>query len=475
MPRCVLLVVLGIVFQLSNGIEFNVTQDGKLCLYADLKLVFSVDYEDLDDEIQTAAFPLPDDAKSDESTCGETQSVLKLNFGAGNSWSFTFSKTGESYQADTINFTYNLGDPVYFPNTKSEELVTVTTMPTITNVGVDTSYSCKSAEELKGGTVSMTLSDVLIQAFISDGIMSDSITGCAADQSVITETTVPTTAPNTTVPTTAPNTTTPTAPTTAPNTTTPTAPTTAPNTTTPTTAPNATTPTTAPTTAPNATTPMTAPTTAPNATTMTTPKTTPVTTPVPTLPVPTTGNYSIKVDENSTACLLANFGLRIAVKQGEKLLDMNFDPSGASVSGSCGINSSELVLKSKEMTINFTFTNDTKKFRLHALNVSLTSGSPVGSTNLSLWEASVGSSYMCNKEQTFNITDSLTIYTFSLHVQPFGVQKGVFSTAEECFLDSDLSFLVPIAVGVALSFLIILVLISYLIGRRKSRTGYQSV
>ncbi|CAL8308144.1 unnamed protein product [Arctogadus glacialis] len=44
--------------------------------------------------------------------------------------------------------------------------------------------------------------------------------------------------------------------------------------------------------------------------------------------------------------------------------------------------------------------------------------------------------------------------------------------SEECFLDSDLSFLVPIAVGVALSFLIILVLISYLIGRRKSRTGY---
>lgn len=52
---------------------------------------------------------------------------------------------------------------------------------------------------------------------------------------------------------------------------------------------------------------------------------------------------------------------------------------------------------------------------------------------------------------------------------------SVCLSAEECFLDTDLSFLVPIAVGVALSFLIILVLISYLIGRRKSRTGYQSV
>ncbi|CAL8356118.1 unnamed protein product [Merluccius merluccius] len=82
---------------------------------------------------------------------------------------------------------------------------------------------------------------------------------------------------------------------------------------------------------------------------------------------------------------------------------------------------------------------------------------------------------MCNKEQVYNITNLLTFYTFDLQVQPCGISGGKFSTAEECFLDSDLSFLVPIAVGVALSFLIILVLISYLIGRRKSRTGYQSV
>lgn len=48
----------------------------------------------------------------------------------------------------------------------------------------------------------------------------------------------------------------------------------------------------------------------------TTPSTTPVTTtPTPTLPAPTTGNYSLKPDDNSTACLLASFGLRIGIKQ----------------------------------------------------------------------------------------------------------------------------------------------------------------
>lgn len=48
-----------------------------------------------------------------------------------------------------------------------------------------------------------------------------------------------------------------------------------------------------------------------------TPPPPPTTTPTPTLPTPTIGNYSIKADTNSTACLLANFGLRIGYTQGE--------------------------------------------------------------------------------------------------------------------------------------------------------------
>lgn len=46
--------------------------------------------------------------------------------------------------------------------------------------------------------------------------------------------------------------------------------------------------------------------------------------------------------------------------------------------------------------------------------------------------------------------------------------------AEECLADGE-SFLVPIAVGVALLVLILIVLLAYFIGRRRSMaTGYQS-
>uniref|UniRef100_A0A4W6FRS1 Lysosomal-associated membrane protein 2 n=1 Tax=Lates calcarifer TaxID=8187 RepID=A0A4W6FRS1_LATCA len=203
----------------------------------------------------------------------------------------------------------------------------------------------------------------------------------------------------------------------------------------------------------------------------------PTTTPTPTLPTPTTGKYSIKTD-NSTACLLANFGLRVGFKQGEKYQEMNLEPNGTKVTGSCGVNISELQVASNTMTIMFTFTNDTSKFRLHALNFTAKTSSGVefseANTNLSLWEAALGSSYMCNKEQNYTITNLLTLYTFNLQVQPFEVKKDVFSTAHECSLD-DTSILIPIIVGAALAGLILIVVIAYVIGRRKTYVGYQTL
>nr|XP_057932581.1 lysosome-associated membrane glycoprotein 2 isoform X2 [Doryrhamphus excisus] len=408
-----LLLAFGCVIHPSHGTEVMVKdKDDKLCLYANLMVNFSVSYEAADNKSSTVQFELPANVMSDGSTCEETSSTLLLNFGAGHSWSVKFTANGNVYQADSITFTYNLSDSTIFPKSVSNETVSVTARPHITDVGMDTCYSCNSKETIQAESVNQTLWNMLIQAFVSNGTQSKNLTTCAAD--------LPTPAPTTH----------------------------------------------------NATT------VAP-VTNVTTPAPPPTTTPTPTMPTPSTGKYSIKPDDNSTACLLANFGLRIGVKQGEKYEEINLDPNRTTVSGSCGGNSSELVLVSNTMTITFAFTNDTKKFRLQEMNVTATLSSGAafseGNSSLSLWEASVGSSYMCNKEQNYTITSQLSVFTFDLQVQPFGVKKGLFSTAEECFLDSDLSFLVPIAVGVALSFLIVLVLISYLIGRRKSRTGYQSV
>ncbi|XP_034398617.1 lysosome-associated membrane glycoprotein 2 isoform X2 [Cyclopterus lumpus] len=397
-----------IAVQLSQGTEVTVKDNNNnTCLYANLMVNFSVSYEVASNKSATVNFELPSEVTTNGSTCDNTSSTLKLNFGEGCSWSLNFTVNGKMYQADTITFTYNLSDANVFPNSVVNDTTTVTVKPQITDVGVDTCYSCNSKETLEADGVNQTLWKVLIQAFVRNNSISENITYCAAD--------IPTT---------------PVAPTTNPTT--------------------------------------------PSPVTNSSTALPPTTTPTPTLPTPTAGKYSIKSDENSTACLMANFGLRIKVKTDE----MNFEPNGTTVSGSCGVNTSQLVLTSSSMTIALTFANDTKKFHLHALNITGKTSSGVEfsevNTNLSLWEATVGSSYMCNKEQNYTITSQLTLYTFDLQVQPFGVTKSSFSTAHECSLD-DTNILIPIIVGAALAGLILIVVIAYVIGRRKTYVGYQTL
>ncbi|XP_034546859.1 lysosome-associated membrane glycoprotein 2 isoform X2 [Notolabrus celidotus] len=462
----VLLLTFGIVFQLSHGVEV-VVKDSKdeLCIYANLAVNFTVSYEKTDTKSATAEFELPSKVTTDGSECNSKSSLLNINFG-GHAWSVNFTLNGEKYEADVITFSYNLSDKVTFPDAALNDTLTVTVKPEITDVAKDTCYSCKSTDTFVSDTVNQTLWNVLMQAFVSNNSKSEEITSCATDVPVI-----PTTAPTTHAPTTH-------APTThAPTTPAPTTP--APTTHAPTThAPTTHAPTThAPTThAPTTHAPTTAPVT--NATTAAPPPPTTTPTPTPTLPTPALGKYSIKTGENGTVCLLADFGLRIGLKQGEKYQEMNFDPNRTSVSGKCGVNSSELVVASDAMTIMLTFTNDTKKFRLHALNITGKTSSGVvfseANTNLSLWEAAVGASYMCNKEQNYTITSLLTLFTFDLRVQPVAVKKDVFSTAHECSLD-DTSILIPIIVGAALAGLILIVVIAYVIGRRKTYVGYQTL
>lgn len=48
------------------------------------------------------------------------------------------------------------------------------------------------------------------------------------------------------------------------------------------------------------------------------------------------------------------------------------------------------------------------------------------------------------------------------------------TSAEECQLDED-DMLIPIIVGAALAGLVLIVLLAYLIGRKRSHAGYQTI
>ncbi|CAF1586423.1 unnamed protein product [Adineta ricciae] len=107
------------------------------------------------------------------------------------------------------------------------------------------------------------------------------------------------------------------------------------------------------------------------------------------------------------------------------------------------------------------------------------------SSNVSLFETDRGNSYRCDTKTTvtgFNTTSNVTVTSVeleNLRVQAFADDTKDFSNygvEKVCSADADKnSNLIPIIVGACLAVLVVVVLVAYLIGRRRNRNGYQSV
>ncbi|XP_065770877.1 lysosome-associated membrane glycoprotein 2 isoform X1 [Muntiacus reevesi] len=200
----------------------------------------------------------------------------------------------------------------------------------------------------------------------------------------------------------------------------------------------------------------------------------PTTVPSPTKPV--VGSYSV-VNSNGT-CLLATMGLQLNLTHDKVASVFNINPNTTNTTGSCQPQTALLRLSSSNIKyLDFVFAvKNENRFYLKEVNVSmiLVNGSvySISNTNLSYWDAPLGSSYMCNKEQTVSVSGAFQINTFDLRVQPFSVTEGKYSTAQDCSADDD-NFLVPIAVGAALAGVLILVLLAYFIGLKRHHAGYE--
>ncbi|XP_062606827.1 lysosome-associated membrane glycoprotein 2-like [Saccostrea cucullata] len=98
-------------------------------------------------------------------------------------------------------------------------------------------------------------------------------------------------------------------------------------------------------------------------------------------------------------------------------------------------------------------------------------------TNQTFLSTSASKSYMCSKDTTFTLNQNgLSMVTKDLQFQAFRTTNTTdFDAATECAGDEDTNSIVPIAVGAALAGLVIIVLIAYLIGRKRSRSGYEQV
>lgn len=203
------------------------------------------------------------------------------------------------------------------------------------------------------------------------------------------------------------------------------------------------------------------------------------------LPAPTVGTYNV-TDGNRT-CLLISSGLELNItyqtKNNKTTLDVfALDPLQVTQTGNC-TPSPTITLHMKQTVLSLTFVKNSSSNVFYLGSVSVNTPLPddakasiFATTNGSTFflKATLGKSYMCKTKQTLMISKEFSINTFNLQVQAYNVEGGKFGAVEECQLDEN-SMLVPIIVGAALAGLVLIVLIAYLIGRKRSHAGYQTI
>ncbi|XP_071015504.1 lysosome-associated membrane glycoprotein 1-like [Oncorhynchus clarkii lewisi] len=414
--------ILGCVTVVQSQVTLKVTEGNSTCIKAELSASFSITYNTANGT-RTVMVPLPGSAVVGvASSCGgdgRSPSLVAL-FGDGHALGLSFSSNVSLYSVANLTLQYNLSDVSTFPEANSTDVVTVETTSVGMVARVNTTYRCISASPVIVGGATVTFSNVTMEAYMTGDDLSPNESVCTADQSF---TTAPPPSPSTT---------------------------------------------TAPPPPPSSTTAAPAP--------------------VPTPPgTPNQGSYSVS-NSNGTVCLLARMALQLNIShfsasQNKTIQEVvNLQPNQTTSSGSCDPTSATLVLTQGSATnLSFLFTLNTTSNRYHLTGLSVVAAwsdmtAPFNTSNSSLdyLRGSLGRSYMCSSEQTLSVDQNFSLNTFHLQVQPFGITRGQFAQAEECQLDQD-SMLIPIVVGAALAGLVLIVLIAYLIGRKRSHAGYQTI
>uniref|UniRef100_A0A8C8VFB8 Lysosome-associated membrane glycoprotein 1 n=1 Tax=Pelusios castaneus TaxID=367368 RepID=A0A8C8VFB8_9SAUR len=400
-----------VFLQMSSAFEVK-DEGGKVCIIANMSVSFSVKYSTKSHQ-QVANFTLPQNAKVlTNSTCGKEKllaPVLVIGFGKGHSLKMNFTKASKQYSVDKLTFLYNLSDTSLFPNSTGGTKE-VSQKPNI-QADMDTRYKCFSTSHIDTLNVTITLSNVTLEAYVLNNTLSKNETVCDADKTHST-----TAVPKTTTQT--------------------------------------------------------------PSTTSQTPTTPP--------PNPATGKYNV-TGTNGT-CVLAHMGLQLNVSYDKKdrktgLEVLNFAPENTSFTGSCDSSSAflNLTFEKTALVFHFLLNTSTDKFFLQGVTVNTTLPSEATTPNfeavnnsMNELRATVGNSFKCSAEEKLRVEDRVFVNVFNVWVQVFKINGNKFGAVEECQLDEN-NMVIPIIVGAALAGLVLIVLVAYLIGRKRSHAGYQTI
>ncbi|XP_010200035.2 lysosome-associated membrane glycoprotein 3 [Colius striatus] len=234
----------------------------------------------------------------------------------------------------------------------------------------------------------------------------------------------------------------------------------------------------------NQTTAPESPTTPTNTTTIhpgtqtTTPRTTRTVRPTP-APQPSavpTGTYTIS--SGNRTCVKAVMGLQLVAQNTQKQMEyMAVNPNVTQTYGSCGTMQSELNLTFIEGFINFTFVKQAPTYYVSKIESRLQLSEGMfyyAAIHEKLFTTRLGNSFKCTSKQIFTLERNFQLLLINMQLQAFDIVGNQFGKEEECFPDRN-SKAAPVAVGLSILGLFVIIFATFLISRRKPHRGYERI
>ncbi|XP_063162814.1 lysosome-associated membrane glycoprotein 3 [Candoia aspera] len=191
-----------------------------------------------------------------------------------------------------------------------------------------------------------------------------------------------------------------------------------------------------------------------------------------------TGTY--RVSNGTADCIKALIGLTMIVTNTntDDLEYFNIDPNATHTTGHCGYGQSMLNISFEGGFIRFTFTKKGEIYYISTVEASLSVLSQGCVYNRikndQLFSTAVGNSFKCLSKQTVVLANNFQLQVANSQLQAFDIIDNQFGKAEECPLDRN-KRLIPATIGFSLAGLIVIILVSCAIYRRKTHSGYSRI
>ncbi|XP_030902995.1 lysosome-associated membrane glycoprotein 3 [Melopsittacus undulatus] len=193
-------------------------------------------------------------------------------------------------------------------------------------------------------------------------------------------------------------------------------------------------------------------------------------------PIPT-GTYTIS--SGNRTCIKAVMGLQLMAQNAQKQMKyMTVNPNVTQTFGSCGMVQSELNITFSGGFVNFTFVKQAPSYYVSKIETRLQLSSEgmlyCGAVQEKMFTTKLGNSFKCASKQTFNLEKNFQLLFVNMQLQAFDIVGNQFGKEEECFPDKN-SKAAPIAVGLSILGLLVIMFATFLISRRKPQRGYERI